>query len=425
VNEGCIPTKTLLRSAEVMHLVKHRAYEFGVRGVNPDAITFDLAAAVARKDAIVNGILSGIHDALRKNKNITFLTGHAEFTSPVDIRLDGRQITAEKTILAVGARPATVDIPGLADVGFITNYEALKLERLPASMIVIGGGYIGVEFAQMYARFGTKVMMLGRAPRIMSHEDEEISVALAEVLRAEGIDLYTSAPVLRAEFEGDEKVVVAQIGGEEQRFKAKEILFAGGRVSRVEGLSLEQAGVELSRDVIQVVDTLQTTMPNIWSIGDANGGAMFTHRATYDGPLSALNAVRGLKKKVDYRVVPRAVFSEPAVASVGLTEREAREARHEVKIGKHLFAHTGRAKAIGQTEGFVKIVADMKTDEILGAHILGAHADILIHEVVAAMYNHGTAEPIAKSIHIHPTLSEAVKSAAKAIGSAPMIRTGE
>lgn len=399
-----------------MHLVKQRAHEFGVRGVNPDAITFDLAAAVARKDAIVKGIIAGIYDALRKNKNITFFTGHAEFASPVDIRVDGRRIATEKTILAVGSRSATVDIPGLTEVGFITNHEALKLEQLPASLIIIGAGYIGVEFAQMYARFGTKVTMLGRASRVMPREDEEISAALAEALRAEGIDLHTSAPVLRAEREGDEKVVVAQIGGEERRFKAEAILFAGGRVARTDELEPIQAGIEVAGGSIKADEGLRTTAPNIWSIGDANGGAMFTHRATYDGPLAALNAVRGLKKKADYRVVPRAVFSEPAVASVGLTEREAREAGREVKAGKHLFAHTGRAKAIGQMEGFVKIVADAKTGEILGAHILGAHADILIHEVVAAMYNHGTAEPIAKSIHIHPTLSEAVKSAAKALG---------
>ncbi len=399
-----------------MHLVKQRAYEFGVRGVNPEAITFDLAAAITRKDAIVNGIVSGIYAALRKNKNITFFTGHAEFASPVDIRVDGKPITADKTILAVGSHTVPVDIPGLADVGFITNYEALKLERLPASMIVIGGGYIGVEFAQMYARFGTRVTLLGRAPRVMPHEDEEVSIALADVLRAEGIDLHTSARVLRAERTGNTKVVVAKIDGAERRFEADVILFAGGRVARVDGLGLEQTGAELARGVVRVDETLLTTAPNVWSVGDANGGAMFTHRATYDGPLSALNAVRGLKKKADYRVVPRAVFSEPAVASVGLTEQEAREANHEVKVGKHLFANTGRAKAIGQTEGFVKIVADAKTGEILGAHILGAHADILIHEVVTAMYNHGTAEPLAKSIHIHPTLNEAVKSAAKALG---------
>lgn len=399
-----------------MHLVKRRAHEFGVRGVNPDAVTFDLAAAIARKDAIIQGIIAGAHQAIRKNKNIRFFTGHAELISPVALRVDGRQIIAEKIILAVGARTATVTIPGLAEVGFITNYEALQLERLPASMIVIGAGYVGVEFAQMYARFGTKVTLLGRAPRVLPHEDEEISTSLAEVLRADGIDLYTGVPVLRAERQGDERVVIAQVGGEARRFQAEVVLFAAGRVPRIEGLGLEQAGVELERGVIRVDDELRTTAPNIWSVGDANGGAMFTHRATYDGPIAALNAVRGLQKKVDYRVVPRAVFCEPAVASVGLTEREARQAGYEVRVGKHLFAHSGRAKALGQTEGFVKIVADAKTGEILGAHILGAHADLLIHEVVAAMYNHGTAEPIAKSIHIHPTLSEAVKSAARALG---------
>lgn len=399
-----------------MHLVKQRAREFGVRGVKPEEITFDLSAAVARKDAIVKGIISGIYGALRKNRNITFFTGYAAFTSPVDIRVDGQTITADKTILAVGARTTRVDIPGLAEVGFITNYEALQLERLPASLIVIGGGYIGVEFAQMYARFGARVTMLGRAPRVMPHEDEEVSEVLAEVLRAEGIDLYTNAPVVRAEREGNQKVVVARMEGDERRFKAEAILFAGGRIARTDGLGLEQAGVELASNVIWADETLHTTAPNVWSIGDANGGAMFTHRATYDGPIAALNAVRGLNKPVDYRVVPRAVFSEPAVASVGLTEREAREAGYEVKVGKHRFADTGRAKAIGQTEGFVKIVADARSGEILGAHIIGAHADILIHEVVAAMYNHGTVEPLAKSIHIHPTLSEAVKSAAKSVG---------
>lgn len=399
-----------------MHLVKRRAHEFGVRGVNPDVVTFDLAAAIAHKNAIIQGIIAGAHQAIHKNKNIRFFTGHAELTSPVALRVDGRQIIAEKIILAVGARTATMTIPGLAEVGFITNYEALQLERLPASMIVIGAGYVGVEFAQMYARFGTKVTLLGRAPRVLPHEDEEVSASLAEVLRADGIDLYTGAPVLRAERQGDERVVIAQVGGEARRFQAEVVLFAAGRVPRIEGLGLEQAGVALAGGVIQVDDELRTTAPNIWSVGDANGGAMFTHRATYDGPIAALNAVRGLQKKVDYRVVPRAVFCEPAVASVGLTEREARQAGYEVGVGKHLFAHSGRAKALGQTEGFVKIVADAKTGQVLGAHILGAHADLLIHEVVAAMYNHGTAEPIAKSIHIHPTLSEVVRSAARALG---------
>ena len=413
MNEGCIPTKTLLRSAEVMHLVRAHAHEFGVRGVDPSALSFDLATAVARKDGIVQGIIDGIYKRLRRNKNITFLKGHAEFTSPEDIRVDGKSIAAKKSILAVGARVAPMDIPGLDAAGYITNNEALKLEALPESLIVIGGGYVGVEFAQMYARFGTRVTLLGRSARVMPREEPEISEQLGAILRAEAIDVRTGATVMRAGKEGDSRFVVAEIDGTEERFEAELLLLAAGRTARVDELGLEQAGVKMEGVYLQADAQLRTTAPNIWSLGDANGGYMFTHRATYDGPAAALNAVRGLGKSVDYRVVPRAIFTEPTLASVGVTEQEARAAGREVKTGKALFASSGRAKAIGQTEGLVKLIADAASGELLGGHIFGPHADILIHQVVTAMYNHGSAESIAKSIHIHPTLSEVVKNAAK------------
>ncbi len=415
MNEGCIPTKTLLRSAEVMHLVRDRAREFGVRGVDPSALSFDLPTSIARKDAIVQGIIDGIYKALNRNKNITLITGRAEFTSPVDILVDGKRITAKKSILAVGARPADVPIPGLDEAGYITNREALQLETLPVSMIVIGGGYVGAEFAQMYARFGTRVTLLGRAPQVMRKEEPELSKILSEILRAEGIDLHTGTTVTRAGKENGQRYVVAATPEGERRFEAEIILLAAGRVARVDGLGLAEAGVETSGAFLRADDTLRTTAPNIWSLGDANGGYMFTHRATYDGPTAALNAIRDLGKKVDYRVVPRAVFTEPALASVGMTEAEAVRAGHEVKVGTSLFAHSGRAKAIGQTEGMVKLIAGAKTGVLLGGHILGPHADILIHEVVTAMYKNGTFEPLTKSIYIHPTLPEAVKSAAKAL----------
>jgi pyruvate/2-oxoglutarate dehydrogenase complex dihydrolipoamide dehydrogenase (E3) component len=396
-----------------MHLVRERAAEFGVRGIEPEKLSFDLAAAVARKDGIVAGIHEGIYAALARNKGITFLKGHAEFTSPVDIRVNDRIIHAEKTILAVGSRTAPVKIPGLENAGYLTNNEALKLEVLPESMIIIGGGYVGVEFAQMYARYGTKVALLSRAARLMKNEEPELSEALAEVLRAEGIEVRTSAPVVEAGSLNGGRFVVAEINGQPTRFEAEEILFAAGRVARVDGLGLEQAGVEMDRAFIRTDDRLQTTAPNIWSLGDANGGAMFTHRATYDGPIAALNAVNDLGRTVDYRVVPRAVFCEPVLASVGLAEEQARASGQEVRVGTACFADSGRARALAQTEGVAKIILDAKSDEILGAHILGAQADILIHEVVAAMYDQGTVERISRSIHIHPTLSEIVKSSAK------------
>lgn len=416
MNEGCIPTKALLRSAEVMHLVQHRATEFGVRGVDSAALSFDLSAAMARKNRIVQGIIDGIYTAMRRNKNITFLRGRAEFTSPVDLRADGQCVTAAKTILAVGSKQAEPALPGLDEAGFITNYEALQLENLPQSMIIIGAGYIGVEFAQMYSRFGTKVTLLSRPARVMPKEEPELSEELGRILRAGGIDLYTEAIATRAGRTDGTRWVDAETPTGTRRFTGEVILLAAGRTARVDGLGLAETGVEMNGPFIQANDTLQTTVPNIWSLGDANGGYMFTHRATYDGPMAALNAVRGLGKTVDYRVVPRAVFTEPALASVGMTEAEARAAGYEVKTGTARFAHSGRAKAIGETEGMVKLVADAKTGVLLGGHILGPHADILIHEVAVAMYNHGTAEALAKTIHVHPTLPEIVKSAAKALG---------
>ena len=192
------------------------------------------------------------------------------------------------------------------------------------------------------------------------------------------------------------------------------ILDAAGRTARVEGLGLEQVGVEIHGSFLKADNRLRTTAPNIWSLGDANGGPMFTHRATYDGPIAALNVVKELEREVDYRVVPRAIFTEPALASVGLGEEEARRQEHDIKVGIAKFSGSGRAKAIGDTEGLVKIIVDVETQEILGGHILGPHADMLIHQIVSAMYEHGTPEPIAKSIHVHPTLSEVVKKAAKA-----------
>jgi pyruvate/2-oxoglutarate dehydrogenase complex dihydrolipoamide dehydrogenase (E3) component len=374
----------------------------------------DLAAAVARKDAIVDGIIAGIHKRLKRNQNITFLRGHAEFTSPVDIRVEDDTVTAENTILAVGSQPAPFSIPGLEESGYMTNYEALKLEELPKSMIIIGAGYEGVEFAQMYSRYGTEVTMLGRSPRVMPKEEPELSEMLGNILKEEGVDLHTSAEVVRAGVENDVRYVVARQEGSERRYEAEVLLLAVGRTARVEHLGLREAGVEMDGPYVDADRHLRTSAANIWSIGDANGGPMFTHRATYDGPIAALNIVKALGREVDYRVVPRAVFTEPALASVGLTEAEAKAQGREVRVGTADFAGSGRAKAIGLPVGMVKLVADDGTRELIGGHILGPRADDLIHEVVTAMYQNGTVESIAKSIHVHPTLSEVVKRAAKA-----------
>lgn len=404
----------MLRSAEAVHLVREKAHHFGVRGFDPDEVRFDLSAAVERKDQIVEGIINGIHKGLEGNRNISLIRGHAAFTSPHEIIVDGKIISGDKIFLAVGSRQADPHIQGLRETGFITNHEALQLRELPKSMIVIGAGYIGVEFSQMYSRFGTQVTLLGRASNIMPKEEPELSSILMEILMSEGVNLKTSTEVIRAGKQSGRKFVIASHAGRELRFEADEILLAAGRTARLDGLGLEEAGVDTQDGFIAVDDHLRTAAPHIWSLGDANGGFMFTHRATYDGPIAALNAIKDAGRKTDYRIVPRAIFSEPALASVGLSEDQAIRKGYKVKTGSAHFKDSGRAKALAQTEGKVKIVVNAETNEILGGHILGPRADDLIHAVGIAMQSDGNLERLTKSIYIHPTLSEVIKNAAKA-----------
>lgn len=394
-------------------MVARRAAEFGVE-VDGE-VRFNLAQAVARKDNIVQGIVHGIYGALdRRQEAITFLRGEARFLNDHEIDTGEGRLSFEKAIIAVGARNVTPPINGLANIDYLTNRTALLLEKLPSSMVIIGGGYIGLEFAQMYSHFGTQVTLLGRNRQLAPGEDDELAGLLADYLREEGIDVYTNAPVTEAKTEGAGKVISALVDGVETDFQAEAILLAAGRVGNTDTLNLQAVGIGINeRGFIVVDEQLRAGQPHIWAIGDVKGGQMFTHVATYDGPLAALNAVKGLGKTVDYRVVPRAIFTDPTLAAVGLTEAEAQAQGYDVSVGS-VPADGARAKAIGDNRGRLKAVANQKTGEILGFHILAPHGDDLLHEAVAAMHGHGSIERISKSIHIHPTLSEMVKSAAKA-----------
>ncbi len=405
----------MLRSAEVMHLVARRAAEFGVELEGP--VRFHLHQAVERKNRIVQGIVDSIHANLRKRGDaIDFIVGEARFLGPHEIETESRRLSFEKAIVATGARRTVPPIPGLDDTEYLTNRSALDLDRLPASLIVVGGGYVGIEFAQMYARFGTHVTLLGKNAQLAPGEDPELAGLLAGYLRDEGIDVHTRAVASAVRREGDQNIVVATVGDGEREFRADAVLLATGRIGNTDQLNLAAAGVETKeRGFIQVDEELRTSQPHIWAIGDVTGGWMFTHVATYDGPIAALNAVKGLGRKVDYRVVPRAVFSDPTLAAVGLSEQEARERGYDVAVGS-VKADGARAMAIGDRRGLLKAVVNRPDGEILGFHLLAPHGDDLLHEAVAAMHGHGAIERISKSIHVHPTLSEMVKSAARAAG---------
>jgi len=396
-----------------MHLVARRAAEFGVEVEGP--VRFRLDKAMARKDAIVGKIHETIHGALRKRgEAIDFIEGEASFVGSHEVDTGDRRISFDKAIIATGARRAVPPISGLDTLDHLNNDTALRLGELPASLLIIGGGYIGIEFAQMYARFGSRVTLLGRNDHLAPGEDPQLSDLLAGYLRDEGIDVRTGAAVRSVREEGGHKVAVVSVAGSDEEFRAEALLVAAGRVGNTDRLRLAAAGIEAdARGFLQVDDELRTSQPHIWAVGDVKGGLMFTHVATYDGPLATLNAVKGLGKKVDYRVVPRAVFSDPTLAAVGLTEAEARERGHDVVVGTTR-AQGGRAMAIGDRRGLLKAVVDRRSREILGFHVLAPHGDDLLHEAVTAMHGNGGIERITKSIHIHPTLSEMMKTAARA-----------
>ena len=408
-----MPTKTLLRSAEVMHLVARRAAEFGVEV--DGQVRFRIDKAVERKNSIVGGIVDGIHGALKRRRDkIDFLPGEARFLNSHEAENGDRRLSFEKAIIATGARRAAPSIQGLADVDYLTNRSALYLDRLPASLIVIGGGYVGIEFAQMYARFGSRVTLLGRNQDLAPGEDPELSALLLNYLQEEGVDIHTGALVRAVRMEDDLKVAVAEVDGTERAFRGEELLIATGRVGNTDELGASAAGVAVEgKAFVSVDEELRTSQPHMWAVGDVKGGWMFTHVATYDGPIAALNAVKGQGRKVDYRVVPRAIFSDPTLAAVGLTENDARDRGFDVAVGR-VRADGARAQAIGDRRGLLKAVVNKKDGEILGYHILAPHGDDLLHEAVAAMHGRGSIDRISKSIHVHPTLSEMVKSAAKA-----------
>ena len=396
-----------------MHLVARRAIEFGVEVDGP--VRFHLDKAIERKDTIVRGIVDGIYESLRKRgEAIDFIHARGRFVSEHEMEVDGRAISFDKAIIATGARRATPAIDGLSDIEYHNNRTALELKQLPTSLLVIGAGYVGIEFAQMYARFGSRVTLLGRSQRLAPTEDPELSDLLRDYLVEEGVDVHTGATARSVEAADGGIRVVASVGGSERKFQSEQILIATGRIGNTDRLALAAAGIEADDNGFIAVDKeLRTTQPHIWAIGDVKGGWMFTHVASYDGPIAALNAVKGSERKVDYRVVPRAIFSDPTLAAVGLTEAEARRRGHDVAVGT-VRADGARAKAIGDRRGLLKAVVNRPDGEILGFHILAPHGDVLLHEAVAAMHGRGSIERISKSIHVHPTLSEMVKSAARA-----------
>lgn len=416
LNVGCIPSKALLDSSHNYETVIDNLEEHGISV--PKGVKLDFAKMVARKDAVISQTTDGINYLMDKNK-IDVYHGMGSYKDATHIEIEGEKetvtIEAKKSIIATGSKPATLPFIKLDKERIITSTEALSLKDVPKHLIVIGGGVIGLELGQVYRRLGAEVSVVEYQDRIIPTMDKAQSRELAKVLKKQGVKFYTSHQVSAVERKGKEVTVTAtDKKDKEVTIKGDYCLVAVGRRPYTEGLKLENAGVQANeRGQVEVNDNLQTNIDNIYAIGDVIRGAMLAHKASDEGMFVA-EVIAGEKPSIDYNLIPGVVYTWPEVASVGKTEEQLKEEKVAYKSGQFAMRALGRSRASGDTDGFVKILADKETDEVLGVHIVGARAADLIAEAVLAMEYRASAEDIARISHAHPTYSEAMMEAALA-----------
>jgi pyruvate/2-oxoglutarate dehydrogenase complex dihydrolipoamide dehydrogenase (E3) component len=412
LNRGCIPTKTMIASAKRAFDARHAA-DLGVL-IDGD-VRVDLAAVVDRKDAVVDAIRSGSYRAVGRNGDLELIEDHGRFVAGRRLRVGDRTIAADRIFLNTGTRDTIPPIDGLDGIDYLTSRTILDLRQLPDHLVVIGGGYVGCEFAQMFARFGAHVTVVQRGDRLLPREDPAISAVVEAAFTDEGIDVRTATSCV-AVAAADGKIRVACDGSSTDELIASDVLVAAGRTPNSDHLGVEHLGVDPDdRGFVAVDDHLHADAEDVWVLGDLRGGPMFTHTARDDADAVYRTVFKRQDRSIAGRVVPHAVFVDPEVASVGLTEQAASDAGHTVAVGRQEFAGVAKAKAIGQTRGFIQFVADAETDLLLGCHIVGPDAGNLVHEAVIAMVADAPYSDIGRAIHIHPTLAEGVNAAAGGI----------
>ncbi len=406
VNTGCMPTKTLIASAYVAHLAR-RAADFGVTIGGPVAV--DLKAAKARKDAISTRARTGIETWLKSMDRCTVYEGHARFESPYEISVGDAHLAAEHIFINVGGRAVVPDMPGIDRIGCLTNSSILELDVVPRHLVVIGGSYVGLEFAQMFRRFGSAVTVVEMAPRLIQREDEDVSAAVKEILEAEGIAIRLSAECIRFAPLGDEIVVGVSCTDGAPEIVGSHVLLAVGRRPNTDDLGLDNAGVALDpKGGIIVDDRLRTNVPGIWALGECNGRGAFTHTAYNDFEIVAANLLDNDARRVSDRITAYALYVDPPLGRAGMTETEARRSGRKIRVGMRPMDKIARAIEKGETQGFIKIVVDAETEEILGAAILGVGGDEAIHGILDMMYAGRPYTRLQRSVPIHPTVSELI-----------------
>jgi len=403
---GCIPTKTLVASARAAYMARRGAH-FGVE--IDGTVNVDMKKVKARKDRVVRQSNEGVTNWLVNMENLTVYEGHGALESATSVRVNGELLEAEKIILNVGARPFVPDMPGVDSVDYLTSSSVMEVDFLPEHLIIIGGSYIGLEFAQMYRRFGSRVTVVEMGDRLISRDDEDVSAEVVSILEAEGVEVRLKASCIALKKRGDQVVITADCEPGAEEIVGSHVLLAVGRRPNTDDLGLDVAGVETDpRGYITVDDQLGTSVPGIWAIGDVNGRGAFTHTSYNDFEILAANLFDNDARRLSDRITAYGLYIDPPLGRVGMTEREARESGREVLVGKMMMSRVGRARERSETQGFMKIFVDAGSKKILGAAILGIGGDEIVHSLINVMYADAPYTVIQRSVPVHPTVSELI-----------------
>jgi pyruvate/2-oxoglutarate dehydrogenase complex dihydrolipoamide dehydrogenase (E3) component len=404
VNTGCMPTKTLVASAYAAHIARTAA-DYGVTVAG--SVGVDMKRVKARKDAVSGASSKGVENWLKGLANCTVIEGHARFESPTAVRVNDEILEAPQIFINVGGRATVPQVAGLEQVSYLTNSTMMDVDYLPEHLIVVGASYIGLEFAQIYRRFGARVTVVEMTDRVIAREDEDVSQAVYDILSGEGVTFELGASCLAVEKRGGGLAVKVDCAGGRRDVEGSHLLFAVGRIPNTGDLALDRAGVKTdSRGYIAVDDELRTSVPGIWAIGDCNGRGAFTHTSYNDYEIVADNLLNGEKRSVRDRITAYGLFIDPPLGRAGMTEADIRKSGRRALVGKRPMTRVGRAVEKGDTRGFMKVAVDAETKQILGAAILGVGGDEAIHGILDVMYARAPYTTLQRSVHIHPTVSE-------------------